>query len=292
MAEGATTAPAFPAECRLVLRHDDFIMRNHRVHDVPVLPGVAFLDVVCRIAVAAGLDPAGVELRHVLFTEAVATTGGYDREIVITAGPGPGRLHLVGRSRWLDGERPFTPWRENFQAQLVTADRPEPGPPPVVPDGGVRRERSMEDMYAYTRARDISHGVPMRCTGVLRLGRAELLADLALSHPDPAEARFHLHPAKLDAATIVAYGQTDAALREPFIPLFIESFRAPRPLPGRFTVHVPRPERLAPSGELFHSDLVLYDERGRFAAELVGLACKRIREPDLVRRLLAEPGRH
>ncbi|MEO6082667.1 MAG: polyketide synthase dehydratase domain-containing protein [Umezawaea sp.] len=257
-------------------------MRNHRVHGVSVLPGVVFLDIVCRILIANGRAPGSVELSRIIFSEAVTTTDRHDREIRLSTKGST----IIAESRWLDGTRPFAPWRENFQAQLGSpAGKAEPEPPR---ERAVVHERSMADMYAYTAARRISHGPAMRCAGTLRQSSSDLVADLELVQPNEMEKLFHLHPAKLDAATIVAYGQNDAALTEPFIPMFVSSFRAPRPLLGAFTVHIPRRERLTAAGELFHSDVLMFDEHGRFAAEIAGLTCKRIRQPELIRKLVAE----
>ncbi|MFK4546969.1 hypothetical protein RKD29_006565 [Streptomyces tendae] len=287
-----STAAALPEECRLVLYDTDFIPRHHRVHGVSVLPGVTFLDMVLRVLRARGVAPACAELRNIVFAEAVTTAEGFDREIRLRFGP----AHVVGESRWLDGPQPFGAWRENFRAELhLTTEPGEEEFPPCpravgAPEGnGVPRVGAMADMYAHTRARAIRHGPAMTCTGTLTTGQGELLAELALAEPDPpGEAWFELHPAKLDAATIVAYAQTRTSIAEPFIPMFVERFRAVRPLPGPFTVHVPRRETLAPSGELFDSDLLLYDDERRPAARFDRLTCKRIREAGLIDRLLEE----
>ncbi|WP_059007803.1 SDR family NAD(P)-dependent oxidoreductase [Streptomyces specialis] len=282
-----------PIDCRLTLRHEDFIMSNHRVHGVSVLPGVTFLDIVFRVLDGSGLPTATAELRQVVFAEAIATAPGSDREIRVLIGPpAAGGRPVRGESRWLRDGRPEGEWRENFRAVLVL-DGPEPPfadalfTVPPVPADGSARIRPMADMYRHTRSREITHGGPMRCAGSLRVGPSGLVAELDLQEPDASDQdAFRLHPAKLDAATIVAYGQREISAAEPFIPMFIERFRAPGTLPGRFTVHVPRPETLSASGELFRSDLVLYDHEGRLAAEFTGLSCKRVREPELMRRLL------
>ena len=85
--------------CRVTLSHRDFIMANHRVHGTSVLPGVAFLDLVLRALAGAGEDPARAAIRNVVFTEAVVTTGGYDREIrcVIRPDRGGNRAARAGR---------------------------------------------------------------------------------------------------------------------------------------------------------------------------------------------------
>lgn len=292
-----TTVAALPDECRLVLHDSDFIPQNHRVHGVSVLPGVTFLDMVWRVLRACDLDLGTAELRRIVFSEAVVTADGRGREIRLRFGDRTGHREVVGESRRLDGARPLGPWRENFRAQVCLDAAPVVEPPlqpasrrgePAV--GG--RSLTMADMYAHTRSRHIVHGAAMSCTGTLRIASSELLAELTLARPDPAaEEWFHLHPAKLDAATIVAYAQTHerTVVAEPFIPMFIERFRAPRPLHGAFFVHVPHRETLGQSADLFDSDLLLYDELGRLAARFDRLTCKRIRRPDLIRRLLDEP---
>lgn len=104
-------------ECRLSLRHADFIMQNHRVHGVSVMPGVTFLDIVYRILIAKGFDHRRAELHNVLFTEAVATADGLDREIRVLVGPEEdGVRQVTGESRQAGGDD--SSWRRNFSAEL------------------------------------------------------------------------------------------------------------------------------------------------------------------------------
>ena len=87
-------------ECRLVLQHGDFIMQNHRVHGVSVMPGVTFLDIVLRVLVAQGESTAGTEIQRVLFTQPVVTDEGRDRELRLTiASPLRGVRNLKVESR-------------------------------------------------------------------------------------------------------------------------------------------------------------------------------------------------
>src|SRR5262245_57695790 len=114
-------------ECRVTLTHADFIMANHRVHGVSVLPGVTFLDIVYRILLARGIDVGRVELRNVLFAEAVTTREGYERELrVIVGRPVQGVRPVRVDSRWLRGGEECAPWRENVRAELADATEPEP----------------------------------------------------------------------------------------------------------------------------------------------------------------------
>src|SRR4051812_25156318 len=112
-------------ECHTLLKHSDFIMRDHRVHGVSVLPGVVFFDIVYRALTEAGWERRGAVLRDVLFTEAVATTDGADREIRVTVGEAvDGEHEVLAESRWVRDGSPQSPWLRNLAGRLVYADAP------------------------------------------------------------------------------------------------------------------------------------------------------------------------
>ncbi|MDM4778129.1 polyketide synthase dehydratase domain-containing protein, partial [Micromonospora sp. b486] len=147
----------------------------------------------------------------------------------------------------------------------------------------------MEVLYQRAVREHIRHGPAMRCRGTLHIGGGALLADLTRDqHPASSDAGFHLHPASLDASTLAGFGQVGMPTDDPFVPMFVKEFRAPEPLPPACHVHVPRPERLAPSGDVITTDYTIRDADGRFLAGFTGLTCKRIRESGLVHRLLAD----
>src|SRR5438477_512980 len=114
-------------DCRLVLSGSDFILANHRVHDVPTLPGVAFLDVVLRILAARGHPPRSVTLRRVLFTHPITVVDGADREIRVRIGPlADGGRALSARSRPMrDGEQ-LGPWQDNVVGDIEIDDGDAP----------------------------------------------------------------------------------------------------------------------------------------------------------------------
>ncbi|WP_161784542.1 SDR family NAD(P)-dependent oxidoreductase, partial [Actinokineospora spheciospongiae] len=271
-------------ECHLVLAHSDFVMRNHRVHGVSVMPGVTFLDIVFRVLAAQGVDTTRAVVRDVLFHEAMVTKDGHDRDVRIRIDPAG---HVTASSRWLRGGEPVSEYRDNFQAELVFADLPEPAPVDLAALRAGTRVVDMDELYARARAEEIRHGNAMRCFGELRLGPGHLLAELSLDAETAAtDGAFHAHPAKLDCSTLAAFGQIAPLNEEPFIPVHIGEFRAPRPITGRVFAYVPHPEVIAESGDVMHNDYTIVDEHGRFLASFGKLTCKRIRFPGLITRLL------
>ncbi|MEU8367268.1 SDR family NAD(P)-dependent oxidoreductase [Micromonospora tulbaghiae] len=278
-------------QSRFRLTHDDFVMRNHRLHEVSVLPGVVFFDLVYRTAVAAGWDHRRLCVRDTVLAEAIVTTDGFDREVVLTIGEqrDAGRPFTV-RSRWLRGDDPVSGWHDNAHGLVCFTD--EPVPPPLdlaALRAAADRHDDVDVLYQRAVRENIRHGPAMRCRGTLHIGGGALLADLTREqHPGATAAGFHLHPASLDASTLAGFGQVEMPTDDPFVPMFVREFRAPEALPPTCHVHVPRPERLAPSGDVITTDYTIRDEHGRFLAGFTGLTCKRIRESGLVRRLLAD----
>ncbi|HEX4954746.1 MAG TPA: SDR family NAD(P)-dependent oxidoreductase [Thermoanaerobaculia bacterium] len=290
-----------PIEGRLVLASADFVMQSHRVHGVSVLPGVSFLDVVCRLLAAHGWALAEIELSHLFFPEIVATRDGFDREIRIRLdAPAGGKRALAAVSRWLEAGEPRSGWRQNLVGEVVRCPEPPPWSAPgavfdldayaaAAGTVGEPARRDVDELYRRARGEGIVHGPAMRCRGPMLQGPQGLLARLELEEgPEDGEEPFLFHPAQLDASTLVAFADTPVAGSEPFIPLFLERFRAVAPLGPRCHVQVPCPEVLAPSKDLVHNDYFLLDEAGRAIARFDKLSCKRIRHPGLVTRLLDE----
>ena len=86
-------------ECELTLRHEDPLMRDHRVHGVRVMPGVTFLDIVLRLVRARGGEADRCALRDVLFIEPVVVTEEFDQRIRISLTPGADGCEATGWSR-------------------------------------------------------------------------------------------------------------------------------------------------------------------------------------------------
>ncbi|WP_347879291.1 SDR family NAD(P)-dependent oxidoreductase [Burkholderia sp. BCC0419] len=269
--------------CTLRLAHTDLVMQNHRVHDVSVMPGVVFLDLTSRVLEARGHAWTGYALERVLFSEPVVTSTDGDRElrVRIWLPEGDAGSVLVDSRVWGDDGA----FAENMRAVLVVDHDP---PAPALDVAALKARMTdaldMSEMYRRARLERIDHRAPMRCTGRLWTGGGALLGELRLEVPP--EPGFHMHPAALDAATIAAYAQTEAAFDAPFIPVSIDRVRLVAPLSEQFFLHAPGTEILAATGDVISNDYDLYDRDGRHCASFRRLACKRIRQPELITRLL------
>ncbi|MBM7494186.1 acyl transferase domain-containing protein/enoyl-CoA hydratase/carnithine racemase/pimeloyl-ACP methyl ester carboxylesterase/tryptophanase/acyl carrier protein [Micromonospora luteifusca] len=279
--------PVPAVSSRLTVSHTDFVMRNHRVHDVSVLPGVALLDVLYRALAGRGVAPESVVVRDVLFTEPIATDDGYDREVHVHVDPSDadeGRVTITSR-RSRDGQ-PVGSWRPNMTARVHLEHAEDDRVDTTALLAGQQHVRDVDDLYVQARSEDIVHGAPMQAFGAMYLDGERLVADLSVHASTREHADlFHLHPALLDASTLVAFARTPV-LDAPFIPISIEMVRIPRPGGRRCLVHVPQRESHAPSGDVMHNSYRIHDPDGGLVAEFTKLTCKRIRQPGLITNLV------
>ncbi|MBM7114716.1 SDR family NAD(P)-dependent oxidoreductase [Archangium primigenium] len=281
-------------ECSTTISHEDPLVRDHRVHGVRIMPGVVFLDMVLRALAPHGIDVADVELRHVLFSEPIATTERFDRRVRLRftpLGPEPRGWQVIAESHPLGGggEPAPTP-TENFRCEVHVTRQPLEGTLDVAAlMARASRTADVDDAYVYARGAAIEHLEFMKGQGRLYFHEGSVLAALHLSAPAREHLEdFLLHPVFLDSSTLVPFlymQQRPELALQPFIPIHIESFRAAGPLGERVLVHVRQSSTGLVANDLFSSDIDFYSPEGRRLASMRKLSTKRIRSESLISRL-------
>ncbi|MFC8246914.1 SDR family NAD(P)-dependent oxidoreductase [Streptomyces chartreusis] len=280
----------------------DAAVRDHLVHRTPVLPGVFHLDLVLRLVRHLGVDPALVELRRCVFIRPLIAVGDLDRQLEVTVGDiGPrGGLPVTVRSRpLLGGEVADEEWQVNFQAEIhiVGSWQPQPVPAGRLDVATGPGSLDADDLYALARQLDIEHGPFMKVQGRVGAGDGFSVADVHLD-PSAVEAlgHFHVHPVFMDFSVLVPFLQFPEPVRrgivQPFIPIYVDSFRARRPLESRTLVHSPGLPNLHvdDSTQAVVADIDLCTPDGEVAVRLTGYRAKRVRTTEDIRKH-AEEGR-
>ncbi len=287
-----------PIVCRTRVSNEDLIMRDHRVHQVRILPGVTYLDMIVRVLADEAFDLKELELGQIVFQEALATSEAFDKEVRITVSPLDPYGTIIVESRRVKGQDVLdAAWTTNLRCEVHR----------VPPASGRRldvallkqqatRITDMDEAYSFTRRMQIDHYTFMKGLGTVYESGDSRLAELKLSELAGQYAPyFHLHPAFLDSSTLVPglfYFKDAGQLREedfnkPFIPLVIESFRTSGRL-GNETcyVYVPRSSVSLSANDLLYSDIELYNEEGVQVAVFNRMAIKKIRSASYMQQLL------
>ncbi|MDN3268138.1 SDR family NAD(P)-dependent oxidoreductase [Streptomyces sp. MA15] len=280
----------------------DAAVRDHLVHRTPVLPGVFHLDLVLRLVRHLGVDPSLVELRRCVFIRPLIAVDDLDRQLEVTVGePGPrGGVPVTVRSRpLLGGEVADEQWQVNFRTEIHVVGPWEPQPVPAGRLEAASGPGSLDadDLYALARQLDIEHGPFMKVQGRVGAGDGFSVADVHLD-PSAVEAlgHFHVHPVFMDFSVLVPFLQFPEPVRrgivQPFIPIYVDSFRARRSLEARTLVHSPRLPSLHvdDSTQAVVADIDLCTPDGEVAVRLTGYRAKRVRTTEDIRKH-AEEGR-
>ncbi|WP_280238740.1 phosphopantetheine-binding protein [Nocardia abscessus] len=273
------------------VRAEDPVVRDHRVHGVRILPGVVYLDMILRAAMAAGYRPGDLTIREALFQRPVALDADGAVRIAFRVDRATGRVAIdvqrLGAAGAPDG--PVEP-----VAECVVVPTDSAGEPPwidVASFPAASQARGLAEMYAQSGGRGIEHRDFMRATGHFSRRDDVVTATMGLGSEAAAHLPgFLLHPTFLDASTIVPFvdphrlGVDDDSA---FIPIYFGDVRAWRATPEevyvRATVHGGH------GADLLEADVSLYDRDGSPVVRY-RLTSKRVRGSADIRRLLAQSG--
>jgi acyl transferase domain-containing protein/SAM-dependent methyltransferase len=283
-----TSRPAF--QFTTVIKPEHPLVRDHRVHDVRILPGVTFLDLLYRALAKKQLAPETWEVRELLFHKPVALASEFHQRVRISATPEHDGWLVRGESQRVAADSRVddaaAQWEQNMSCELRPVTNIEPEP--VLDVERLRSQahevRALDEAYAHARGAGIQHFDFMKGEGTLYVGDGWILGELRLSNEARRQhEQFHLHPAHLDCATLVSvFPETRT-----FIPLHIRSFRCGRRLGERCFVWIDRRQAAPATDELCHSNLRLFDAAGEWVATLSGLTAKRIRTKEAILSLAA-----
>ncbi|HUZ54891.1 MAG TPA: SDR family NAD(P)-dependent oxidoreductase [Streptosporangiaceae bacterium] len=276
--EAAGEAPAW---CGGVISSDrHWILDEHRIEGVPVLPGTGYLEVV-RCAAQAVLPASGqaIELRDIAITRPLAVPDGASAELrvvfsraadglefeVVSLADGTVRTHARGTAALARDDQAAE--RADLSAIIARCS-------PSAREAGPARDQ---------QAGLVQFGSRWRSLRQVYLGQNEQLALLEAGDTVAAElADWVLHPALLDEALNFAELPGDGS----YLPLGY----------GRITVHDRMPARIwshvrfhdTESGEIVASDITLLDETGRQIVSLGDYTVRRMEREAM--RTAVSPG--
>lgn len=258
------------------------ILRDHHVHDQPLVPGVTWLDLIWQALGEYGFAGDALILENIVFPHALSVAPGAVAEIALTYDAQTRGFSITSEA----GDKVHCRCR---LADDLSAPAP---PPPELPPPGTMIARQLTEVYAGARALSIRHGPWMAGEGTAYLGEDLVVADIALSDEAMESARSHkLHPALMDCATVVPFaaGGFGISHSNPAIPLAIRRVYALRPGFARARVVCRLSQTARSNDDILHNDLWLLDESGNSLCVIEALSAKRIRAAGTLTSAAAAP---
>ena len=284
-------------ESTVTIKNDNYIVRDHRVHNVRILPGVTLLDIIFRLA-RKYVTKERCFLENILFQAPLATTNFFDQKVQFRfdAKKESGwnvtvKSQKIKENRIVDRE-----WQTVSHCTLKTMKFPVHVK--TLDIHSFRQQASqewdMEEVYGLARSMDIVHGEFMKPKGTVYQKNDEELMELYLSETaERFRGKFIAHPAFLDSATFsgssfrlndMEQGRFHSTI--PYIPLTIKRFVVNEPFPKTIYVYSKETRSFREDSlpDLTERDIEIYNARGKQIAEFQAITGKRIREPDLIKR--------
>ncbi|MDP4181443.1 MAG: polyketide synthase dehydratase domain-containing protein, partial [Bacillota bacterium] len=284
----------------LVVKNEDFVVRDHRLHQARIMPGVTFLDIIYRFLKMRGFNLREVELRRVLFKEPVVTTEEFDKKVEIIMERKVNYWSVAARSiRIKNGKIISDSFDENLEGECWLNSQV---PLKKMDIGSLKqnaaRTEDMDYVYSFLRTSGIHHYDYMKALGKLYVGKDYVLGELGLNAPSSQYIDyFQIHPAYLDSSTcviaMVVLKQTglDLSNAKPMIPIYIDSFRNVNKLGEKCYVYIPESKIVDPRSrgnsnpEIAYSDIEVYNEYGELAVLFNKFGSKRVRSENLITKL-------
>ncbi|MCC4246111.1 non-ribosomal peptide synthetase [Stappia indica] len=276
-ASGLSPNPAGAGTFEIDLTGREFFLADHRIGGRPVLPGVAYLELVRAAAMKAGLTQP--LLRQVVWMSPLAVESPVRVRVVLTqAADGARRAEVLSVAA---GEEP------RLHAQMLVADAVATAPAAVdLAALKLAHPRAIpaDRVYAAFDAMGLVYGPGHRAIASLALGpgadgQRSVLARLRLPEAIAATANaYALHPSLMDGAFQAAIGlvleENGTAPKGAALPFAIEAVETFGPLETDLWVHIqPRP---ASGGDprTRRIDLLLLDDAGNARVALRGFATR------------------
>ncbi|KFF06341.1 SDR family NAD(P)-dependent oxidoreductase [Flavobacterium reichenbachii] len=279
--------------------HDNYILRDHKVYDVRIIPGVTYLDLVLRSS--KKLFNKDFSLSRILFVEPLSTTEDYDRRLEITYSTGnQSEYEVVIRSQKIDHNgQTFGEWIRHMNCRIDSVEKLSSEITFDVENFIINSEKDYEMATVYQEAKTIAicHGEFMQTHGKIYQRGDEELMELHLSElAEEYREKMTAHPAFLDGATFAGSSfkldDRDDSITNgvPYIPFSIQKFEKVLPFPSTVYVYSKRqPVTSDKLPEIIHNDIMLFNREGKFLASFEKIASKRIRDPESIKKLLEKP---
>ena len=264
------------------------ILLGHTVYGEPLLPGLAYVDMLYQLFRKDGHDVRRLRLRNLSIYRPLAVPAGERIELDVRAtsdgderwqvvvdghdGRGAARRYATARME----RTAVASFDETIDLQAIEAS------------AGI----DLDELYARCRQRELVHRDVMKADGVAYVTEDAVYVDCRLGEAARRRAKsFLFHPALLDAAAVcgsVSLRRGDPQDPPLALPLSFESFRAGEPLEERCIARLRR-AALREGSDLRTMSLELFDPRGAKIAELERFASRVVRERRAVTGASAEP---
>jgi acyl transferase domain-containing protein len=253
------------------------MLKNHRVFGTPVLPGLAYIDLLYQLASASlRVDVTSYALRRLAIHAPLAIEDGDVAELMVAFARTDGGWRIEVRRTG------------SSDTLLVNAELQSNSPPPDAQldlddfKASSTQRINLQRIYDAASKRGLNHSGPMLPEGEIFMRGLDRLVRLRVREKVDAQ---HLiwHPALIDGAAMATESLRDESDVTLYLPLFYDRFSARAPFDDECYALI-RGSQVRGVHEITTLDIDFFDAHGRQVAALHGITSKRVRAPEHITR--------
>lgn len=272
---------------RLTLTVDHPIIQHHTVYEQPLLPGLAYIDLLYQLADQLGLGYGEYMLKRLLILNPLRVSADRPAPLAITFEQRDGRWqirvesdHQTEQNDWVYATAELHPETVTFEETIDLHGLQK----------AATRHFDLDRVYEQARRQGLVHGGAIKAQGDVYRDEHGILISIQVDEAHRQEADGYLfHPALIDGSALAAGalweqpGQGD----DLYLPLHYASFYCTSPLRTRGFVRA-----LASSvkkvNDICSLDMAFYDDKGKQIGQLLGITSKKIRAKGQINAALQE----
>lgn len=268
----------------ILMSVDNPVIKNHTVYGKPLLPGLAYIDILYQFFRERGYDYTMLELRNLSIYSPLIVE--QDREVLLTI-----RCSESGKDKWRIAVEGRLKPGEGYAPDKISYISAE-----MVLTGGTKFDESvdidgfkktageivnMDRVYEQCRKKELVHSRFIKAAGNLYDTDNEVFVDILIDQSAAASSEgFMFHPALVDGSTIAAgacIGLSSGEEEGLYLPLYYESFRASELFNKKCIARVKK-DSIRKVNELIILTIEFFNEYGEKIGELKNAASKSVRE--------------
>ncbi|ASZ12890.1 polyketide synthase dehydratase domain-containing protein [Chitinophaga pendula] len=270
-------------EDRLLITAAHPVLQCHHVLGQPVLPGLAYIDLLYQLFRDQGYDYTRLELRHLTIYTPLAATA-YPVEITITCTPvTPERWQVTVTGTVMDNNPAPVSQRYASAEMWMHAVTTQWEDTPVMPEwrGEVSTAIDIDAAYQIYSAQQVIHSGWMKAAGTINFTSDTVWMELQVPEEGQDSAlHFMFHPVLIDGSAVgsvlAAYAWANGT-QQLFLPLYYESFRASSLLQASCLTRI-RTSDMVSKNELVQLSFAFFNESGQQVAALNNFTAKLVRD--------------
>lgn len=266
---------------RLTLTVDHPIIQHHKVYDQPLLPGLAYIDLLYQLAERVGLAHQDYMLKRLSILHPLTVSADQPVPLAFTFEEKNGQWHIQVKSEFKDNQKNFVCITAELHPETVTFNE-------SIHLDKLQKESShhfdLDKVYEQAREQGLVHGGAIKAKGDVYQDEEGLLIAIKVDETHQQEAeRYLFHPALIDGSAMAAGAlwEIPGQGEDLYLPLHYASFYCTAPLQTEVYVRA-LATSVKKGNDICSLDMFFYNEEGKQIGQLLGITSKKIRAKEQI----------